>query len=232
MPRPPDPHARDALVAAARAEFAKKGLRGARIEDITAACGLSKGAFYLHFDSKEALFQTLVDAFMEEMTVCADCRIEGATRLFKEHGRITPEDFRRGTPRLVRFIDYECAEDLRVLEALWKYRDVCDVLISGCQGTKFEGLLWEVLDAEQVRVADVHRQFQEAGVCRDDVPAELFGALVIGTYLLVAKTMARAKDKPDLEMWARTLQRLIREGSLPRDQKRPAASTVRKRSAR
>ena len=60
MARPADPHAREALVAAARAEFVKKGLRGARIEDITAACGLSKGAFYLHFPSKEALFGEVV----------------------------------------------------------------------------------------------------------------------------------------------------------------------------
>src|SRR5437660_856533 len=56
MARPADPNAKEALMAAARAEFARRGLRGARIEDITAACGLSKGAFYLHFESKEALF--------------------------------------------------------------------------------------------------------------------------------------------------------------------------------
>ena len=49
------------------------------------------------------------------------------------------------------------------------------------------------------------------------MPAELFGALVIGTYLLVGKQMAKAAEKPDLALWARTLQRLIREGSVPRD---------------
>ena len=56
MARPADPNAKEALVAAARAEFARRGLVGARVEDITAACNLSKGAFYLHVESKEALF--------------------------------------------------------------------------------------------------------------------------------------------------------------------------------
>src|SRR5712692_808680 len=65
MARPADPNAKEAVVAAARAEFARRGLRGARIEDITAACGLSKGAFYLHFESKEALFRERVTAFRE-----------------------------------------------------------------------------------------------------------------------------------------------------------------------
>src|SRR5205807_10551814 len=114
----------------------------------------------------------------------------------------------------------------RTLEAMWKYRDVIDVLISGCQGTAFEGTLCQMLDAEQARVAEVHREFQKAGLCRDDVPPELFGALVIGTYLLVGKKMARAPEKPDLALWARTLQQLIREGSIPRDDlpRAPAAA--------
>jgi len=67
MSRPADPTARSALVAAARAEFVRKGLRGARIEDITSAYGLSKGAFYLHFDSKEALFEELVRSLADDM---------------------------------------------------------------------------------------------------------------------------------------------------------------------
>ncbi|MFN7132252.1 MAG: TetR family transcriptional regulator, partial [Myxococcales bacterium] len=37
----------------------RRGLRGARIEDITSSCGLSKGAFYLHFDSKEEVLGEL-----------------------------------------------------------------------------------------------------------------------------------------------------------------------------
>src|SRR5882762_9012970 len=60
MARPADPHARRSLMLAARRAFAEAGIVGARIEDITAACGLSKGAFYLHFKSKEALFGEVV----------------------------------------------------------------------------------------------------------------------------------------------------------------------------
>ena len=49
-------------MAAARREFVRSGIQKARIEDITQACGLSKGAFYLHFESKEALFREVVQA--------------------------------------------------------------------------------------------------------------------------------------------------------------------------
>ncbi len=217
MSRPADPNAKDALTAAARAEFAKKGLRGARVEDITAACGLSKGAFYLHFESKEGLFKSLVDAFMAEMAACGASRLEGMQRFLADLGPLTADDFRWQSERFQRFTDLECGEDLRTLEAMWLYRDVLDVLLSGCQGTPFERTIWELIDLEHARVAENHRQFQAAGCCRADVPAELFGSMIIGTYLLVGKRMAREQEKPDLALWARALHSLIHEGSATRE---------------
>src|SRR5437660_5333100 len=99
MARPADPNAKEALMAAARAEFARRGLRGARIEDITAACGLSKGAFYLHFDSKEALFGQLVQEFQARMSACGDERAEAFRKFLHEHGPVGPRDVREHTPR-------------------------------------------------------------------------------------------------------------------------------------
>ncbi|MGZ8361656.1 MAG: TetR family transcriptional regulator [Allosphingosinicella sp.] len=48
------------IVAAALALFAEKGFAAARIEEIAARAGLSKGTLYLYFDSKEALFRAVV----------------------------------------------------------------------------------------------------------------------------------------------------------------------------
>lgn len=41
--------------------FARKGYHGAGVEDIVAAAGASKGAFYHYFASKQAIFLTLMD---------------------------------------------------------------------------------------------------------------------------------------------------------------------------
>jgi AcrR family transcriptional regulator len=92
MARHADPNAKEDLIAAARAEFARRGLRGARIEDITAACGLSKGAFYLHFESKEALFGDLVHAFQARMSTCSAGRTSAMEHFVKEHGAVDARD--------------------------------------------------------------------------------------------------------------------------------------------
>src|SRR5438094_882608 len=93
MARPADPNAKEALVVAARAEFARKGLRGARVEDITSACGLSKGAFYLHFESKEALFGELVEKFFGEITRSSDRRHAEMAALVEKYGTLDDEKF-------------------------------------------------------------------------------------------------------------------------------------------
>jgi AcrR family transcriptional regulator len=41
--------------------FAQKGYRATSMADLTAATGLTRGAFYHHFDAKDALFRAVVD---------------------------------------------------------------------------------------------------------------------------------------------------------------------------
>lgn len=53
---------RRALLAAALDEFVERGFTAARMDDIAARAGLSKGTLYLYFDSKEAIFAGLVDS--------------------------------------------------------------------------------------------------------------------------------------------------------------------------
>src|SRR3954454_3129836 len=118
MARPADPNARAALVTAARAEFARRGLVGARIEDITAACGLSKGAFYLHFESKEALFGDLVHAFQARMAVCSTERTEAVRKFVEEHGAVEARDVAQNSARYQQLIALDVRLDHATLEAM------------------------------------------------------------------------------------------------------------------
>src|SRR5690242_6422752 len=201
MARPADPHARAALIAAARAEFVKKGLRGARIEDITAACGLSKGAFYLHSSSKEALFGEVVDEFMSAMNQLIDQRLEETERFFAEHGSLEARDVTERSERYERLVVMNTEADLRTLELMWAYRDVMHVLLRGSQGTDFESLIWGIVDREVSRVTQEFQRLQADHVSRSDVPPTVIGSLIVGTYLLLAQQMSQMEQKPDLEAW-------------------------------
>lgn len=48
--------------------FAKKGFESTSIQEITEQCGISKGAFYLSFKSKDELIISIIDHFMSQLT--------------------------------------------------------------------------------------------------------------------------------------------------------------------
>lgn len=232
MSRPADPNARAALVASARAEFVKKGLSGARIEDITAACGLSKGAFYLHFASKEALFGELVEAFAGAMEALHASRVAAMAEADAGMGPLTSTDVARRSPRYESHLELEAQFDLQALEMMWQHRDVLDVLIRGSAGTAFEGLVWTFIEREVARVADDFRTLQHTGAGRPDVEPELFAEVVVGAYFLVGKRLSRLHTRPDLEAWAKALQRLIQEGCIAAALPATDTSQPRRRGAR
>ena len=66
------------LLDAAKRVFAKDGFEAARLEDIAAGAGYTRGAFYAHFESKEDIFFALLDEWVGE-------RIESLTSALRRH---------------------------------------------------------------------------------------------------------------------------------------------------
>lgn len=68
------------LLEAAIQVFARKGYYGTTVDDIVAECGSSKGAFYFHFESKEALFLRLVEEFAGRLAGALEHAVRHAAR--------------------------------------------------------------------------------------------------------------------------------------------------------
>jgi AcrR family transcriptional regulator len=59
---------RQRLLDAAAAEFAAKGLEGARVDDISLAAGLAKGTIYNYFDSKNDVFRSVIEQWSKRIS--------------------------------------------------------------------------------------------------------------------------------------------------------------------
>ena len=80
MPRRTPPNRREAILNAARIEFAARGYAGTRMEDVAAGVGISKAALYLQFADKAALFRELVDWMLEtRLPAALPSALESAT---------------------------------------------------------------------------------------------------------------------------------------------------------
>ena len=64
------------ILEAAYHVFARRGYEAATVEEITAECGIAKGALYGHFASKEELFRTILVEHVRRRTAETAARLE------------------------------------------------------------------------------------------------------------------------------------------------------------
>jgi AcrR family transcriptional regulator len=198
-PRKANPDAHEALIEAARDEFARSGVDGARVEDIARRAGVSKGAFYLHFRSKEAVFSEILQRFLGVLADHAHrredliCAIGG------------PE------PRLREILARECASDAELLEALWRNRKIVAALDSMGPAAP---LVHDFRRRMRALVAGRIEDRQRDGTLRSDLDPHALGDVILGSYEAFARRMVELKEKPDLLRWARVFQSAFYTGAL------------------
>jgi AcrR family transcriptional regulator len=66
------------LLTAAEIVFARAGFEAARLEDIAAGAGYTRGAFYANFESKEGIFFALLEQWVQQ-------RIDSITVVLRKH---------------------------------------------------------------------------------------------------------------------------------------------------
>ncbi|MGD0988420.1 MAG: TetR/AcrR family transcriptional regulator [Candidatus Sulfotelmatobacter sp.] len=178
MPRDPE-RTRDRLLQAASREVYRSGFQSASLDTILAAAGVTKGALYYHFDSKEALGYAVV-----EEVIAPDVRAKWLRPLLRGKD---PVDALIGA---VRDISVR-PEDVRGGCALNNLAQEMSPLDEG-----FRKRLATVFHAWREGVAAALREGQTRGkVCRDVEPADAAGLLIamVEGYGSLAKNAQDAK---------------------------------------
>jgi AcrR family transcriptional regulator len=103
---------REALLRAAGHVFAQRGYHGATLDDVLAQAGVSKGALYHHFGSKQELFLALLERNLGAGLDDADALVAEHAGTRDEAGLAAESFFRRVTrdprwvPLLLEFLAY------------------------------------------------------------------------------------------------------------------------------
>jgi AcrR family transcriptional regulator len=201
MSRPPDRRAKIELLRAAETVFVEHGLGAAKVEDITARASVSKGAFYLHFESKEDCFRQIVEGFVAKLASCLD----DAPRPPADGG---------GLVSLAAHLAEWHAHDVDVFEFCWQNRGLMGILFSGGGGASYGHLVDEFAERVAERIQGWARHLMATGVYRADIDPEVLPALISGGYDRLVREMIKRPQRPDLAAWARQATALYLRGLL------------------
>ena len=194
MSRTPDPTTKIQLLAAAEQVFAARGLALAKVEEITRRAGTSKGAFYLHFESKDEAFKQVVESFLARLA----SRLPAPTDV--PGGGATPEEA----------LAFWRAADTDLYEFLWQNRAIVSIL-QGCQGDHV--YLVEAFHEEiRVRTVEWISHWKRVGLFRPEIDTELAATLLVGAHNELARRMVISTMRPPIGEWVQKAQGVFVRG--------------------
>lgn len=197
MPRVADPRTRIILLRAAEAVFSECGRAAAKVEEITARAGVSKGAFYLHFESKEDCFRQIVEGVLARLALSAKSTAHGAVK--------RPEDI----PGL---LDNRLRESIELFEFCWQNRGIMKMILEGGGGSPYAYLIDEfgagIIQHHEAWIAHA----TGLGLYRSDIDPGIVARLIAGTYERLIRELLKQARRPDIESWARQAQDLLTRG--------------------
>lgn len=196
MSRPANPNLPQMLSDAARGEFSERGLLAVRIEDVTRRAGVSKGSFYLHFDSKEQLYEAIARDFLDEVAA----RLDG----FRDcAGRGVGLDQVRAMIEM----------DVSFSEFLWANRDALRMVLEGAAGTSHAYLSDELVELFKAHMRSMmldptcHAQGVHTALDPDIV-----SDIITGAVIMFARRILRADSRPVFRRWSEQLHRVLAGG--------------------
>ena len=125
---------RRALIASALELFGSKGYEATSVQEITDGAGVTKGAFYHHFESKEDLLRLIHDEFVDEQLAAVQAVLaehEDPVRQLEELFRFFAESVRRFQPNVTVFFQERRYLTGDRFAAVKKKRDEFDRLFRG-----------------------------------------------------------------------------------------------------
>ncbi len=197
MPRIADPRTRIVLLRAAEAVFSDRGLVAAKVVEITTRAGVSKGAFYLHFESKEDCFRQIVEGVLARLALSA-----------KSPALETVTD----PSEMPALLETRLRESVDLFEFCWQNRGIMKMILEGGGGSPYAYLI-EEFAAGMVQQSETWiARATTMGLYRSDIDPAIVARLISGTFERLVREVIKQARRPDIEGWARQAQDLLTRG--------------------
>lgn len=166
----------------ARKHFLKDGFSGASLRNIVKDAGLTTGAFYKYYPTKEALFDALTDPYIEHIYQIYDRVVEDFEKLSaKEQTSNMSDTSGDGMDQMIDYI-YEHYDNFRLL---LKCRD------SG----KFETFIHNMVDREMRSSLEYVKKMKEDGIEIPIVGESLMHMIYTGFFSSIFQIIEHDIDK-------------------------------------
>jgi len=184
---------------AAKAEFLEKGFRGASLRNIVKSVGMTTGAFYGYYKSKEELFEALVGEPHDYLIG----RFKDAQREFAQ----LPHEQQ---PEVMGDISGLCMYDM--LHYAYAHLEECKLILCCSEGTRFSGLIDEMVEIEVESTHTYLAVLNELGRPSPKIDPKLEHILITGMFHTFFELVIHEMPRRDAENYIREMRAFYTAG--------------------
>ena len=189
----------DKIKAAAMEEFLKNGFQMASLRNIVKIAGVTTGAFYGYYKSKEELFESLVnDQYNHIMKMYIDTQNE-----FKQLDTDTMQSS-------MGKVSGDCMEDM--LDYMYDNVNEFRLILMCSKGTKYENMIHEMSDIEVQATHDFVNAMQADGKAIKSVDPMLEHMLVSGMFSAFFELLIHKDDIKEAKLYLHQLRSFYTAG--------------------
>lgn len=184
---------------AARIEFREKGFQAASLRNIVKSVGMTTGAFYGYYKSKEELFAALVGEHY---------------RYLIGRFRQAQEEFARlpyaQQPEVLNDISGLCMFDM--LHYAYSHLEECQLLLCSAEGTRFAGLIDEMVEIEIAATHTYQAVLKELGRPSPEIDPRLEHILITGMFHTFFELIVHEMPLPEAENYLQEMRAFYNAG--------------------
>ena len=184
---------------AAKTEFLQKGYKDASLRNIVKSVGMTTGAFYGYYKSKEKLFEALVGEHYAYLLGCFQ-------KAQKEFADLPHEQ----QPEVMGNISGACMFDM--LHYAYAHLEECKLILCCSEGTKFSGLIDEMVEIEAAATHAYQEVLQELGRPSPRIDPALEHILITGMFHTFFELVIHEMPLGDAENYVREMRAFYTAG--------------------
>ena len=185
----------------AKEEFLKKGFRSASLRNIVKLAGLTTGAFYGYYKSKAELFEALVAEHYDYLL----------TRFIKAQRQFAMVPHKQ-QPDVMSDFSGACMFDM--LHYAYQHLDECKLILCCSEGTRFSGLIDEMVEIEIESTHAYQEVLKELGRPSPHIDETLEHILITGMFHTFFELIIHEMPLPDAENYVKEMRAFYTAGWL------------------
>lgn len=189
----------DRIHRAAKTEFLEKGYKDASLRNIVKSVGMTTGAFYGYYKSKEELFAALVGEHYAYLLNCFQ-------KAQKEFADLPHEQ----QPEVMSEISGACMFDM--LHYAYEHLEECKLILCCSEGTKFAGLIDEMVEIEVEGTHAYQEVLRKIGRPSPHIDPSLEHILITGMFHTFFELIIHEMPLKDAENYVREMRAFYTAG--------------------